>query len=185
MILLSMLVFASGGAAAGGESSAAIKGSTSFSTGEQTYLGHYATSDKSISVDIDGLNYKGNYATLAEDISESGSGATSGSSVCQQRQNIALPAWCGISKSQWSVPGCWWPPVPAKTTVFKTNSCFTLMFFKKRYPIWCGFASPEWALKDKNKGKNWQPQNILPKQIVWLPNCPMHQGSLSLITANW
>lgn len=79
MISLSMLVFTSGGASAGGESSSAIKGSTSFSTGEQTYLGHYATSDKSISVDIDGLNYKGNYATVAEDISGSGSGATSGS----------------------------------------------------------------------------------------------------------
>ena len=79
MISLSMLVLASGGAAAGGESSAAIKRFTSFSTGEQTYLGHYITSDKSISVDIDGLNYKGNYATLAEDISGSGSGATSGS----------------------------------------------------------------------------------------------------------
>ena len=79
MISLSMLVFASGGASAGGESSVAIKGSTSLSSGEQTYLGHYATVDKSISVDIDGVNYKGNYASLAEDNSGSGSGSTSGS----------------------------------------------------------------------------------------------------------
>lgn len=79
MISMSMLVFVSGGASAGGESSAAITGSTSFSTKDRTYLGNFATSDKSISVDIDGLNYKGNYVSLLEDNAGSGSGALTGS----------------------------------------------------------------------------------------------------------
>lgn len=78
MISMSVLVFASGGASASGESSTANKGSASFSTGERIYVGNYATSNKSISVDIDGLNYKGNYASLSEDTAGSASGALTG-----------------------------------------------------------------------------------------------------------
>ena len=64
---ISTLLFVVGVASAGGNSSAAVKGSANFSTGERTYLGSYTVSDRSISVDIDGLNYKGKYASLAED----------------------------------------------------------------------------------------------------------------------
>ena len=77
-ILLSMLVLVSGTASAGGESSAAVTGSARFSTAERTYLGNFTTSDRSISVDIDGLTYKGNYASLAEDSAGSTPGAMPG-----------------------------------------------------------------------------------------------------------
>ena len=82
MISLSSLVFMSGGASAGGApltATTALTGSASFSSGERTYLGTYAITDKSISVDIDGLNYKGNYASLAEDSAGSSSAAETGS----------------------------------------------------------------------------------------------------------
>ena len=79
MISLSSLLLVSGGASAGGALLTALTGSASFSSGERTYLGTYATTDKSISVDIDGLNYKGNYASLAEDSAGSSSGAATGS----------------------------------------------------------------------------------------------------------
>ena len=79
MISLSSLVFVFDGASAGGTPLTALTGSASFSSGEQTYLGTYVTTDKSISVDIDGLKYKGNYASLAEDSAGSSSGAATGS----------------------------------------------------------------------------------------------------------
>ena len=79
IISLSSLVFASGVVFAGGAPLTALTGSASFNSGERTYLGTYATTDKSISVDIDGLNYKGNYASLAEDSAGSSSGAATGS----------------------------------------------------------------------------------------------------------
>lgn len=79
MLSLSMLVLVSGGAFAGGAPLTASTGSASFISGERTYLGSYAMTDRSISVDIDGLNYKGNYTSLAEDSAGPSSGATSGS----------------------------------------------------------------------------------------------------------
>ena len=78
-ISLIMLAFISSGAFAGGAPSTASTGSASFVSGERTFLGNYDTTDKSISVDIDGLNYKGNYTSLAEDSAGPSSGATSGS----------------------------------------------------------------------------------------------------------
>ena len=77
-ISLSVLVFVSSAAFAGVESTSAVTGSATFITGERTYLGNFATSDKSISVDIDGLSYKGNYAPFAEDSAGSSSGAITG-----------------------------------------------------------------------------------------------------------
>ena len=77
-ISLSVLIFVCSAALAGVESTAAVAGSATFSTGERTYLGNFATSDRSISVDIDGLSYKGNYASLAEDSAGSTSGAING-----------------------------------------------------------------------------------------------------------
>ena len=79
IISLSSLVFAASGESAGGAPLTALTGSASFSSGERTYLGTYATTDKSISVDIDGLNDKRTYASLAEDSAGSSSGAATGS----------------------------------------------------------------------------------------------------------
>ena len=78
-LTLSTLIFAAGGASAGGDSSGAIKGFANFTAGERTYRGNYAASDKSITVDIDGLNYKGNYASLAEDNARPASETMTGS----------------------------------------------------------------------------------------------------------
>lgn len=78
ILFLGVLVFISDGAFASGASSTTVTGSASFSTEGRTYLGTFATEDKSISVDIDGLNYRGNYASLAEDKAGTSSGARTG-----------------------------------------------------------------------------------------------------------
>ena len=53
---------------------ASSTGTAVFTTEGRTYLGIYSTEEKLIAVDIDGLMYKGYYASHAED----GGGATSG-----------------------------------------------------------------------------------------------------------
>ena len=71
-------MFLSGTASASAETSAASKGSASSSAGEKTYQGTYSASTKSVSVEIDGLTYKGNYASVAEDSAGPASGAVAG-----------------------------------------------------------------------------------------------------------
>ena len=77
-IPLSLLVLTSGGASAGGEPVPAPTGFVSLSIAEQTYVGRYAAADKSLSVDIDGLSYRGNYASVSEDTAAAASGAMTG-----------------------------------------------------------------------------------------------------------
>ncbi len=77
LIALSTLVSISGAASASGESSVAAE-SASPSTGSQTYQGSYNASTKTMSIDIDGLNYKGNYASITDDSAGSDSGALTG-----------------------------------------------------------------------------------------------------------
>lgn len=75
--IVSLLVLVSGGAMA--ESAltpaAAGTGTASFMTEQQTYVGTYSTANKLISVDIDGLTYRGSYAPNAEDHAVPSSGA--------------------------------------------------------------------------------------------------------------
>ena len=78
LLSLSLLVLMPGGAYAGDGSLTTLTGSASFSTDERTYLGTYTSTNKSISVNIDGVNYKGYYASLAEDTTGSSSGAQVG-----------------------------------------------------------------------------------------------------------
>lgn len=77
-ISLSFMMLLPGAASASGEPPTALKGSASFSTGHQIYSGSYSVSTKSISVDIDGFNYAGNYASVAEDSAGSATGAAAG-----------------------------------------------------------------------------------------------------------
>ena len=65
LTLMSSLVF--GAALAGDTAATALTGSASFATQDRTYVGSYSTAKKSMSVDIDGLTYKGHYASNAED----------------------------------------------------------------------------------------------------------------------
>ena len=50
-------------------------GAASFVTDQRTYLGTYSAANKLISVDIDGLLYKGSYASNEEDSAGASSGA--------------------------------------------------------------------------------------------------------------
>lgn len=61
-----------------GASGAAASGTATFNAEGRSYLGTYSTPDKLISVDIDGLTYKGYYASNAEDDGAASSGASSG-----------------------------------------------------------------------------------------------------------
>ena len=65
-------------AAFAGGSSAATAGSIAFNAEGRTYPGTYFTTDKRISVDIDGLTYKGYYAPNAEDSGGASSGVETG-----------------------------------------------------------------------------------------------------------
>ena len=78
VLLMSLLMLLSGGASAGGESLAVPAGSASFIAGQRAYVGSYIAADKSVSVDIDGLTYKGNYAATSEDDAGTNSGAING-----------------------------------------------------------------------------------------------------------
>ena len=78
-ILLSVLVLIPGGASASDAPLTALTGSAGFDAKERSYLGTYATTSKSLSIDIDGVNYKGNYVPLAEDITGPSNGAQAGS----------------------------------------------------------------------------------------------------------
>lgn len=78
-VTFSMLVFFTGGAFADSALATASTGTANLSTEGRTYVGTYSIADKQISVDIDGLTYRGNYATLAEDTAGSSSGARTGS----------------------------------------------------------------------------------------------------------
>lgn len=44
-------------------------GAASFTTADRSYLGQYTVADQALSVDIDGLLYKGHYAARTEDVS--------------------------------------------------------------------------------------------------------------------
>lgn len=74
-ITASLLILLSGQAMAGGASSDTTTGTASFTTDNRTYLGSYFTAGKAIAVDIDGLTYKGGYASNAEDSAGPSSGA--------------------------------------------------------------------------------------------------------------
>lgn len=74
-ITASFLILLSGHAMAGGASMDAPSGTASFTTENRTYLGSYFTASKAIAVDIDGLTYKGGYASNAEDSAGPTSGA--------------------------------------------------------------------------------------------------------------
>lgn len=56
----------------------ASTGSATFNAGGRIYSGLYSTADKLISVDIDGLIYKGHYASNAEDSGGASPGVPSG-----------------------------------------------------------------------------------------------------------
>ena len=58
---------------------AAPDGIATFFAAGQTYPGTYSTADKLIKVDIDGLVYKGHYASRAEDSAGAASGIPAGS----------------------------------------------------------------------------------------------------------
>ena len=73
-ITASLLILMSGGAMAGSES-LATSGTASFMTQNRTYLGSYSIANRGIAVDIDGLTYKGSYASNAEDNARPSSGA--------------------------------------------------------------------------------------------------------------
>ena len=68
LCLIACAVFASTSALA------SSTGKAIFTTDERTYLGIFSTEEKLIAVDIDGLMYRGYYASHAED----GGGTTSG-----------------------------------------------------------------------------------------------------------
>lgn len=71
--------FVPGEVHAGDASLTGFTGSAGFSSKERTYLGTYATANKSMSVEIDGVNYKGSYTSVAEELNGTYSGAQSGS----------------------------------------------------------------------------------------------------------
>lgn len=74
-ITASLLMVMSGAAMAGDASLATSAGVASFVTQDRTYLGAYSTANRAIAVDIDGLTYRGNFASNAEDNSGPSSGA--------------------------------------------------------------------------------------------------------------
>ena len=57
--------------------SASEAGTVAFVTAQQTYLGQYSLSDAALSVEIDGLMYRGHYAARADDAGALPSGAAS------------------------------------------------------------------------------------------------------------
>ena len=77
-ICLSMLVFICGSLFASGNSSAAPNESATLNIGERTYSGTYTAATRSISIEIDGLKYKGNYASIADDNAGPMSGVVTG-----------------------------------------------------------------------------------------------------------
>lgn len=79
LIVSGMLVFISCGASASDPSPTALTKAESVGTKERTYQGTYATTNKSISVNIDGAAYKGHYVSLADDATGSSSGVQAGS----------------------------------------------------------------------------------------------------------
>ena len=72
---VSFLVMLSGQAIAGDASMPASTGTASFMTENRTYMGTYSTASRAIAVDIDGLTYKGAYASNADDSAKPSSGA--------------------------------------------------------------------------------------------------------------
>ena len=65
-------------AAFAGVSWAATTGIATFNEAGHTYLGTYSTAGKLITVDIDGLTYRGNYASNADDSGGASTGVPSG-----------------------------------------------------------------------------------------------------------
>ena len=77
-LLMSSIAPASASAAAGKPSLEVSSGPAYFTEGRQTYIGIYVVSDQRIAVTVNGLDYKGHYASLADDNAGASSGARAG-----------------------------------------------------------------------------------------------------------